>query len=141
MNSLKIASFAVLLFGLIVLISCNESDQDEKRPINPTGTAQTANQKPAEKPDADEREEGEEGPLTPAAVVAEKSAPQQTSGKQLAYSFDHDPVGQLPAKFHSAKTGGGDKRNGRSPPIQPRPQNRMLWHKLQPIKPITGFLC
>jgi hypothetical protein len=68
---------------------------------------QTSNQKPREKPDADEGEEGEEGPATPAAVAAEKPAPQQTSGKQFAYDFDHNTPGQLPSKFHSAKTGGG----------------------------------
>src|SRR5262249_1416374 len=43
----------------------------------------------------------------PPAVAAEKPAPQQASGKGFVYSFDGDAPGQLPVKFHSAKTGGG----------------------------------
>ncbi len=107
MAAFRFVPLAALLLGLIVLISCNDSDEDEKRPNSSNGTAQSANQKPEAKPDADEGEEGEEGPATPAAVAAEKAAPQQTSGKQFAYNFDGDTAGQLPAKFHSAKTGGG----------------------------------
>src|SRR6266446_2346662 len=107
MAALKLALLATLLLGLIVLISCDYSDEDEKRGSSPSGTAQSANQRPGEKPDADEGEEGEEGPATPAAVAAEKAAPQQTAGKQFAYNFDGDTAGQMPAKFHGAKTGGG----------------------------------
>ena len=107
MAALRFVPLAALLFGLIVLISCNDSDEDEKRPSSANGTAQSANQKPGEKPDSDEGVEGEEGPATPAAVVVEKPAPKQTAGKQFAYKFDGDTAGQLPAKFHSAKTGGG----------------------------------
>src|SRR6266567_180028 len=98
-----------VFFGLTGLVACNDKDEDEKQ----SGTAkavagqQTTAQKPAEKPDADEAEEGEEGPATPAVVAAEKAAPQQPSGKQSVYSFDNDAHGQLPAKFHGAKTGGG----------------------------------
>ena len=50
---------------------------------------------------------GEEGPATPAAVAAEKLAPQQPPGNKSVYNFDNDTPGQLPAKFHGAKTGGG----------------------------------
>ena len=107
MAALKVFLLAAVLLGLIVLISCNDSDEDEKRPNTPSGTAQSANQKPGQKPDADEGEEGEEGPATPAPVAAEKPAPQQTSGKQFEYNFDSDTPGQMPTKFHSAKTGGG----------------------------------
>ncbi len=107
MAAFKMLLLAALLLGLIVLISCNDSDEDEKRPNSPSGTAQSANQKPGQKPDADEAEEGEEGPAAPAIVAAEKAAPQQTAGKQFAYNFDADTPGQMPAKFHSAKTGGG----------------------------------
>jgi hypothetical protein len=107
MATLKIVLLAALLLGLSVLISCNDSDEDEKRPNSPNGTAQSANQEPGQKPDADEAEEGEEGPATPAAVAAEKPAPRQTAGKQFAYNFDRDTPGQLPAQFHSAKTGAG----------------------------------
>jgi Domain of Unknown Function (DUF1080) len=91
----------------MVFISCNDRDEDEKRARSPTGIEQTTNQKPGEKPDGDEGEEGEAGAASPAAVAAEKPAPQQSSGKQFTYNFDRDPSGQLPAKFHSAKTGGG----------------------------------
>src|SRR5207245_2266538 len=37
----------------------------------------------------------------------EKPAPEQATGKQFSYTFDSDTAGQMPAKFHSAKTGGG----------------------------------
>jgi hypothetical protein len=107
MATLKIVLLAALLLGLSVLISCNDSDEDEKRPNSPNGTAQSANQKPGQKPDADEAEEGEEGPATPAAVAVEKPAPRQTAGKQFAYNFDRDTPGQMPEQFHSAQTGGG----------------------------------
>src|SRR5438876_3525344 len=107
MAALKVVLLAAVLLGLLVLISCKDSDEDEKRTSSPNGTAQSANQKPGEKPEADEGEEGEEGPATPAAVAAEKPAPQQTSGKQFVYNFDSDAPGQLPAKFHGARTGGG----------------------------------
>ena len=105
MPAIRIIPVAAIVLGLMVFVSCN--DKDEKRASSPTGTAQTANQKPGEKPDADEGEEGEEGPATPAAVASEKPAPQQTAGKQFTYNFDSDVAGQPPAKFHSAKTGGG----------------------------------
>ena len=107
MAALKIALRAAVLLGLIALISCRDNDEEEKRVSSPNGTKQSANQKPGEKADADEGEEREEGPANPAAVAAEKAAPQQTSGKQFAYNFDGDMPGQMPTKFHSAKTGGG----------------------------------
>src|SRR6266446_1656376 len=107
MAALKLALLATLLLGLIVLISCDYSDEDEKRGSSPSGTAQSANQRPGEKPDADEGEEGEEGPATPAAVAAEKPAPLQTHGQQFVYNFAADSAGQLPGKFHAARTGSG----------------------------------
>jgi|SRR6202158_6243272 len=109
MEKLRIALWVVVFFGLAGLVACNDKDADEQQPSASKTVAgqQTAAQKPAEKPEADEGEEGEEGPATPAAVAAEKPAPQQTSGKQFAYNFDSDTPGQLPAKFHGAKTGGG----------------------------------
>ena len=110
MWTVKIAILAAVLVGLASLAACNDGkDTDEQQTSTSKAVAgqQTAAQKPAEKPDADEGEEGEEGPATPAAVAAEKPAPQQTSGKQSVYNFDSDTPGQLPAKFHSAKTGGG----------------------------------
>jgi len=104
---LRFVPFAALLVGLIVLISCNDSNEDEKRPSSANGTAQSANQKTGQNRDADEVEEGEEGPATPATVAAEKPAPRQTAGKQFGYNFDGDTPGQMPSQFHSAKTGGG----------------------------------
>ncbi len=109
MSKLNFALVAVMLVALAGLMSCNDNGSNE----HPTGMSkaaaltQAATQKPEEKPDADEGEEGEEGPATPAAVTAEKPAPQQTSGKQFVYNFDSDTPGQLPAKFHSGKTGAG----------------------------------
>jgi hypothetical protein len=107
MAALKLPLLAAVLLGLIVLISCNDSDEDEKRARSPNRTAQSANQKPGEKPDSDEGEEGEEGPAIPAAVTAEKPAPLQAHGQQLVYNFDADSAGQLPGKFHAARTGSG----------------------------------
>jgi hypothetical protein len=109
MEKLRIALWVALVFGLAAFVACNDKDTDEQQ----TGVSkvaagqQTAAQKPVDNPKADEGEEGEEGPATPAAVAAEKPAPQQTSGKQFAYNFDGDTPGQLPERFHGAKTGGG----------------------------------
>ena len=49
----------------------------------------------------------EDGPTALAAATPETPAPQQASGKQIMYNFDTDMAGQMPAKFHGAKTGGG----------------------------------
>src|SRR5713226_4801563 len=103
----KIAILAAVLVALAGLVACNDKETDEQHSASKAVAGRTTAQKPAEKPDADEGEEGEEGPATPAAVAAEKPAPQQTSGKQSVYNFDSDTSGQLPANFHSAKTGGG----------------------------------
>src|SRR5262245_58707151 len=107
MAAFKVASIAAILLGLLIFVSCNDRDEDEKRASSPNGTSQTANQKTGEKPDADEEEEGEEGPATPAVGAPEKPMPQQKAGKQFTYNFDSDATGQLPANFHSAKTGAG----------------------------------
>lgn len=107
MSLFRLVVTVALVLGLAFLVACKDDDEDEKRESKPTGTTQTANQNPGENPDADEGEEGEEGPATPAAVAAEKPAPLQKSGTQFVYNFDTDTSGQLPAKFHSAKTGEG----------------------------------
>jgi Domain of Unknown Function (DUF1080) len=109
MPTVRIAILAGALVGLASLLACTDNDRDEQQTGGSKAVAgqQTAAQKPAQKPDADEGEEGEEGPATPAAAAAEKPVPQQTSGKQFVYSFDSDTPGLLPAKFHSATTGGG----------------------------------
>ncbi len=110
MAALKLALLAAVLLGLVVLMACNDSDEDEKRASHSNGTAQTATpQKPGEKPDSDEGEEGEEGPAIPAAVAAEKPAPLQAHGQQLVYNFDSDSTGQLSGKSHAARTGSGSE--------------------------------
>lgn len=110
MRTVKIAVLAAVLVGLTGLLALNHAKNTDERPIIASKTVtfrQTAAQKPTEKPDIDEAEEGDEGPATPPAVAAEKPAPQQTSGMQLVYNFDSDAAGQLPAKFHAARTGSG----------------------------------
>jgi len=104
MLSPKAIALAVLLFGLTLLVAC-EKDEDEKQPS--TSKPPASQQATTQKADADEAEEGEEGPAVAPTVVAEKPAPQQTSGKQFTYNFDNDVHGQLPTNFHSAKTGAG----------------------------------
>jgi len=108
MSGLKYLLLMIVLVALAIVASCNDRERDEQQ----TGAAKTAapqatGQKPAPKLDTDEDEEGEEGPATPAAVAQEKPAPQQPAGKQFAYDFDTDTPGQVPTKFHTAKTGGG----------------------------------
>ncbi len=107
MDKLRIALLVAMLLAVADLVACKDTDEQQTSASKAVAGQQTAAQKPAEKPDADEGEEDEEGPATPAAVAAEKPAPQQTSGKQFVYNFDSDTPGQQPAKFHSAKTGGG----------------------------------
>src|SRR5712692_3709125 len=109
MEKLRIALWVTVLLAVAGLVACKDTDERQNSAAKAVAGHQTAAQKPAEKPDADEGEEGEEGPATPAAVAAEKPAPQQTSGEQFVYNFDSDTPGQLPAKFHSAKTGGGSQ--------------------------------
>lgn len=41
------------------------------------------------------------------AATTEVPAPVQEPGRTFTYSFDNEAVGSLPAKFHSALTGGG----------------------------------
>jgi hypothetical protein len=100
---------AILFAGLLVFPACNDNDGDEQQAGASKGVAsqQTSAQEPAEKHDVEEEEEGEEGPAVPPSVAAEKPAPLQAAGKQFVYNFDNDATEQMPAKFHSAKTGGG----------------------------------
>ena len=69
MPEFKYAFLTLVLVGLAVMASCKERDRDrdeEQGAASKAGASQMATQKPAEKPDADEDEEGEEGPATPA---------------------------------------------------------------------------
>ena len=56
------------------------------------------------KDDDDEKDSSGSG-----SVAAEPPAPSQEAGKQLIYNFDSDETGQMPAKFHSARTGQGSE--------------------------------
>ena len=55
--------------------------------------------------DDDEDEAG----AAASGTAAEKPAPVQAAGQQLIYNFDGDAAGQMPAKFHSARTGQGSE--------------------------------
>jgi 3-keto-disaccharide hydrolase len=109
MSRVKVAILVVVILGLASLLAGN--DNDGNLPLSGASkvvaSAKSTVQEPKEKPDVDEDEEGEEGPATPAAVPPEKPTAQQAPGKQFGYNFDSDTAGQLPAKFHSAKTGAG----------------------------------
>jgi hypothetical protein len=93
--------------GLAALVSCKDNDEDEKPKSqqSPAAAGQAAQQKPEQK-DADE---DEEGAPTSGAATLEKPAPLQAAGQQLIYNFDSDSAGQMPAKFHSARTGQGSE--------------------------------
>jgi hypothetical protein len=65
--------------GLVALLSCKDDDEDEK------------------------------GAPASGAATAEKPAPLQGAGQQVIYKFDSDQAGQMPAKFHSARTGQGSE--------------------------------
>ena len=104
MDIIKPTLIAAMVVAMAGLIACTDNHRDEKKSGAPTvaaaGQAQ-AQQRPEEK-EADE----EESPAQPAAAAAERSAPLQASGQQMTYTFDSDSVGQLPAKFHSARLSG-----------------------------------
>jgi len=104
MTYFKIALLAAALIGLASILSCRENDTDEKKTEAAAAGQSSSPQKP-EDHDADEDQERAAKPA--ASVVPEKAAPQQAAGQQLIYNFDSDPVGQMPAKFHSARTGQG----------------------------------
>jgi hypothetical protein len=108
MNGLKVALAAAVLLGLATLLFCTDLDRDEK--IANTSKVASAGQAPAQqKPEVKDADEDEEGAPNPVAARAEQPAPLQTSGQQLTYTFDSDPPGQMPAKFHSARTGQGSE--------------------------------
>jgi len=110
MGKLKIALFVGVLIGLASLISCTDADKDEKKAGASTVVAasQSQPQQKSQGKDADE-DEDEEGAPNAAVPQAEKPAPLQASGQQLIYNFDSDPIGQMPAGFHSARTGQGSE--------------------------------
>ena len=81
MGGLKSILLAAVFFGLAALPSCKDNDDDED----------------------------EKGARSSGAVATEQPAPLQAAGKQLVYNFDSDAAGQMPAKFHSARTGQGSE--------------------------------
>jgi 3-keto-disaccharide hydrolase len=109
MVSAKTIVFAALLVGFGAFLACKESDRNEQQSkASDAASSPQSAQKPPEKTEGEEGEEGEEeGPAVASAVTSEKPAPLQAPGKGFAYGFDGDTLGQLPAKFHTAKTGGG----------------------------------
>ena len=108
MDTVKIVLIAAVLVAMAGLVACTDSDKDEKK--SGATTVAAAGQAPAQqKPEEKDADEDEEGAKNPVPAAAEKPAPQQAAGRQLAYNFDSDPVGQLPAKFHTARTGQGSE--------------------------------
>lgn len=106
MTYFKVVLLAGALIVLASLISCRNNDRNEKTASSTAAAAgQSSSPQKPEDNDADEDEERAAKPVAP--VTAEKAAPQQATGQQLIYNFDSDAVGQMPAKFHSARTGQG----------------------------------
>jgi hypothetical protein len=81
MGGLKSILLTAVFIGLAALLSCKDNDEDE----------------------------GEKGASKSGAPAAEQPAPLQGAGKQLIYNFDSDAAGQMPAKFHAARTGQGSE--------------------------------
>ena len=79
MGGLKGILLTAVFIGLATLLSCKDNDEDEK------------------------------GASKSGAAAAEQPAPLQGAGKQLIYNFDSDAAGQMPAKFHAARTGRGSE--------------------------------
>ncbi len=87
---------------------CTDSEKGKTASVTVVAAGQSS-QASQQKPQEQEKDADEEGAPNPVAATAEKPAPQQASGRQLIYNFDSDSVGQLPAKFHSARTGQGSE--------------------------------
>jgi len=81
MGGLKSILLTAVFFGLAALLSCRDNDDDED----------------------------EKGARSSGAAATEQPAPLQAAGKLLIYNFDSDAAGQMPAKFHSARTGQGSE--------------------------------
>lgn len=109
MSTMKLVILTSVLVALTGVVACNDKNTDDQQASAPKAVSgqQAATQKPADKADVDEGEEGVEGPAHRAPAPTEKPALQQPSGKQFIYNFDSDTPGQPPAKFHAGKTGAG----------------------------------
>jgi hypothetical protein len=112
MEKLRIALWVTVLLAAADLLACSDTDREQKNTgsvaVAAAGQSTQASQQKAQEQEND-ADEDEEGAPNPVSAMAEKPAPQQASGKQLLYNFDGDSVGQLPAKFHSARTGQGSE--------------------------------
>src|SRR5260370_23423471 len=95
-------------FGGQATSACTDSEKGKTASVTVVAAGQSS-QASQQKPQEQEKDADEEGAPNPVAATAEKPAPQQASGRQLIYNFDSDSVGQLPAKFHSARTGQGSE--------------------------------
>jgi len=82
MGRLKFILLAATLIGLAALQACKDNDEDGTPAAVPAGQPKAAGEQPA---------------------------PLQVGGQHLVYNFDSDAVGQMPAKFHSARTGQGSE--------------------------------
>src|SRR5260370_3285868 len=95
-------------FGGQATSACTDSEKGKTASVTVVAAGQSS-QASQQKPQEQEKDADEEGAPNPVAATAEKPAPQQASGRQLIHNFDSDSVGQLPAKFHSARTGQGSE--------------------------------
>ncbi|MFY9558664.1 MAG: hypothetical protein WAQ52_00385 [Terriglobales bacterium] len=112
MEKLRIAQWFALLLAVAGLLACTDTDREQKKTGSVTvATAGQSTQSSQPKPQEQEKDadEDDEGAANPVSAPAEKPAPQRASGQQLIYIFDSDSVGQLPAKFHSPRTGQGSE--------------------------------
>src|SRR5260370_38291901 len=103
--------------------ACTDSEKGKTASVTVVAAGQSS-QASQQKPQEQEKDADEEGAPNPVTATAEKPAPQQPSGRQLIYNFDRDSVGQLPAKFHSARTGQGSATTGAvitDPPAPSKP--------------------
>jgi hypothetical protein len=108
-STVKIAILLAAVVGLTGLVARNDEkddkDEQQTRASKAVAGQQTAAQKPAEKPAADEGEEGERSGHSRCGSCRKTCS--STNVEQAI--LDSDTPGQLPAKFHSTKTGGGSQ--------------------------------
>jgi hypothetical protein len=90
----SMVAMATLLIGAVGLLACNDAD---------SRTADSTRKGSG----VDEVAKSE---APPAAIgVVEQAAPLAHAGQELTYNFDSDSQGQMPPKFHSARTGAGEE--------------------------------
>ena len=115
MPTVKIAILATLLVGLAGLLACNDKDADEQQTSASKAVAgqQSAAQKPEQKPDADEGEEGEEGPAHSRCRGRRKSQLPSTSPANNSFTTSiATRQDSCPRSFTAQKPGEVHKRSG-----------------------------